>query len=234
MAQSPGGGGGLGITGRAGDPQQHGLGGTLGVVGHLQSQITAGLSDRRGQLVRGRRAGPAVCEQQHGVVRGLGAVDGQPVEAAGHRLAQDLLQLGGLGGGVSGEDGQHGGHVGLQHGGPLGDAADGEAVARNHHLLAHRVGGHHRPGRLAAPVSAPGGHHPRDAGGDDVHGQLEANETRGADQHVAGVAPQGLSGDVAHRLGVGEALRSGGGVGVAAVENDRGGPPPGALQVARG
>src|SRR5918993_287354 len=80
--------------------------------------------------------------------------------------------------------------------------------------------------RLGASIAAPPDHQPRHAGGDQAHGQREADQAGGADQNGLGRAAQPVGGERAHPLGVELAQLAGGCVGVAAREHDRGRPAP--------
>ena len=138
--------------------------------------------------------------------------------------------------GVGGEDGQHRGHVRGQHGGALGHAADREALAVDDGLLAMGVGRPHRLGGQCPRFRArrPPGHERAGAGLDGVHREPVADETGAAHEDLARRAAQRFGHAGTRRLGVGQAVGTGGGVGAAAVEHHRRGPAVGEGQVGAG
>ena len=118
---------------------------------------------------------------------------------AADRLLECLVQDRCVDGGVRGAHGQHRGHVGREHGGPLGHPADREAVARHDHLLGHGVGGHDGRGGLG-PGHRPGAaRHRRSA---RSPGLDRVDRERDADQ--AGLADEDLVGRAAEAAGHGE------------------------------
>ena len=154
----------------------------------------AGAFDRWGAMRRGRAGGE---RQQR--VRGRGvAVDRHRIEAVGNPLLQQGLQHRRRNRRVGEHEGQHGGHVGRDHAGALGDAAD-----RHHGVaelcgldraLGKRVGGHDRPrGRLE--IAGLGG------GDEVIHDAVEgsgverfADHPRGGEEHFARLALGRLAG----------------------------------------
>ena len=125
-------------------------------------------------------------------------------------VAQRVVQRGGVGDGIGGDDAQHGGQRRRQHARTLGHAADGPVVAvvqRN--LFGHGVGGHDGArGLLAAGQPARHlVHDLGDAGQHLVHRQPVADQPGRADRDLDG---PGFGAPVGQRGGDG----LGGGVGV--------------------
>ncbi len=172
-------------------------------------------------------AGAAVGEEQDGIVRAHVAVDGDPVEGpvagGGEGVFEDLV--GGVE--VGREEGEHGGHVGLDHAGSLGHARDGQGVAFVLEAcgddFAAGVGGEDGVGGGEGGLGAVrevthGGVDPL---ADIRHGQDAADPTGRADEEaVFGLG--GLLRESCHGAGVGHALFAGAGVGVAAVGDEAG------------
>ena len=76
------------------------------------------------------RAGPAVGEHEHGVVRRTAAVDREAVEGLADRVRERPLQRGRVGRGVGRDDREHRRHRGRQHRRALGHPADRRAHRR--------------------------------------------------------------------------------------------------------
>mmetsp|Transcript_81367 Transcript_81367/g.225303 ORF Transcript_81367/g.225303 Transcript_81367/m.225303 type:complete len:313 (+) Transcript_81367:48-986(+) len=98
--------------------------GALAVADHLRRQVAAHSAQRFGEGLRVRAASLAAGEQRDRVAGGLVPVHRDGVEAPAHRLCELGLQRGAATGhlGVSEEEAQHRGHVGLDHAGALGKA----------------------------------------------------------------------------------------------------------------
>ena len=221
----------LGVGGRPGDGQEHRLGGALGVVGHLDGQVPAG---RRQGPAEDRWVGgtrPAASQKEHGVIGGLGPVDGQAVERGGHRPLQQPGSGGRIDGRVGGEHGEHGGHVGFEHGRSLGHPAHREPLAVHLGVLGDGVSGHDGLGSGLAARRIQGVGDPADPSGDGLHGQRVADPSGRADQYLIGGTAQRLGGDLAHPLSVGQSGGPRGRVGVAAIEDHSGGPAAGGQEV---
>ena len=189
------------------------MGRALAVGGDAAGHVDADVLDETGEsrlvlLGLDLDAGGAVGEQDHGVVGGGVAVDGAHIEALVDGVVQHLLQVGGRALGVGGDVGEGGGHVGVDHAGALGHRADADGAGGELELvggfLADGVGGHDGIGRVGAVGLV-------ELGGDDLtdaiehllDGQLLADDAGGADEDL-----------------VLDALRAGGGVGVAGVDDD--------------
>ena len=179
-------------------------------------------------------------QQQHGVVGGAAAVDVEPVEGQRGRFPQGMVQRGGVGDGIGGDDGEHGGQRRRQHARTLGHAADGPVVTvvqRN--LFRHGVGGHDGAGGLLA-AGQPARHLVHDLGDARqhlVHRQPVADQPGRADRDLDGPgfgAPVGQRGGDGLGGGVGvlEPLRAGAGVGATGVE-DHGAQPSGGQHLLR-
>mmetsp|Transcript_29360 Transcript_29360/g.67435 ORF Transcript_29360/g.67435 Transcript_29360/m.67435 type:complete len:457 (-) Transcript_29360:167-1537(-) len=93
-------------------------------------------------------------EDGDGVGGGFVSVDGDGVVAVVDGRGEDRLKLGFFHCGVGEDIGQHGGHVGLDHTGSLGDPHDpGPALQRPTPQFGIPIGGHDRPcGREGVPV----------------------------------------------------------------------------------
>ncbi len=192
-----GAGRGLGVAGRADDPDADDLGGALGVAGHLLGQVGA----------RGRRAPSAARPRRRRRPARWPARSRCRWSRCSRRRTCVLKESAtaccssgreptGLDLGVGGEHGEHRGHVRRQHRGALGHAADDEAVTpRRATSLRMGVGREDGPGCVRAAVDAPGagetlGMPPRSAS----IGQRDADQAGGADQDLVGPAAE-LRGD---------------------------------------
>ena len=134
-------------------------------------------------------------------------------------------------GDVGGEHREHRGHRRREHRRALGHAADGRGAADRRAStvcsrgLGHGVGGHHRLGGGGATGGVGGELRAelRHARLDRVHRHRDADEAGLAHEHVGGRAADGLRGELAHAQRVGAALLPRRRVGVAGVEDHRGG-----------
>ena len=196
--------------------------GALGVGEQLHRQVGAGAGQRVGQVGQGRRDPAGAAGQDgHRVVGGHAPVGVEPVEADPGRRAQRGVEVGGVDHGVGGEDDEHRGELGREHAGALGHAADAPAAAVDDDLLADRVGGHDRLGRVGAAVRAEGVVRRVDAGehGGAVVG--EPDQPGGADHDVDRADAEVVGDPLGDGVGGLEAVGAGVAVGAAGVEDDR-------------
>ena len=124
---------------------------------------------------------------------------------------------------VGGNEGQHGGHVGVNHARALAGATDGHhallGVNFNSMALERKVGGEDSTTKFFGSVGVELFHQLRNAGLDFVHGHQVANHAGAADQHALGRKVQGLFGKGSHAFGILVALLAGTGIGVTAVHH---------------
>ena len=203
--------------------------GALAVGSDAAGDVDADMLDQAGKrslvfLGLDLNAGGAVGQQEDGVVGGGVAVDGAHVEALVDRRGEHLLQVGSVSLGVGGDVNQHGGHVGVDHTGALGHRADTDGTGGQLQLIGGflllGVGGHDGPGSVRALF---GGHV-----GDDAAHAVEhlldrkslADHAGGADENLILAQAQQLFRLGLDSLGILDALLAGGGVGVAAVDDD--------------
>ena len=170
-------------------------------------------------------AGGAVGKQEDRVVGGGVAVDGAHIEALVDRRGEHLLQVGGIGLGVSRHVDEHRRHVGVDHARALGHRADlhraGGELQLIGALLADGIGGHDGVGSLGAVLLG-------ELGGNDLADALEhlvdrkslADDAGGADEHFVLAEAEQLFRLALNGAGILDALRAGGGVGVAGVDDD--------------
>jgi hypothetical protein len=161
---------------------------------HALDSLREGRKARRIERERLVSSG-AVGEQNRHVARRGIAVHRYTVEGALCRLAQILLQSFLLHGGVSGQKGEHGSHVRVDHAAPLGRPADGDGRAPdlhpNSHLFGAGVGGQHRLGETGA--IPPKLHRCRTYSRRDlVHGQVLADDARRRHSYLFSPYPQSL------------------------------------------
>lgn len=131
-----------GVARRAPDAHRDELGGALAVAHHELGELGHELDEDllegeevcgggRGRRVKGDgggggRGGGSVGEEGDHVVGAGVAFDGDAVVGFGGGGAQELLERGGLDGGVGAEDAERRRHVGVDHAGAFGDAGEGE------------------------------------------------------------------------------------------------------------
>ena len=217
--------------GRAGHDALQQLGSAFAVTGQFTAELLGhlGQSCNKGVIVSGAGldlgAGQAAGQQQHGVVGGGVAVHRDLVEGGGHHAGQGSLQHSGLDLGVGGDEEQHGGHVGVDHAGALGNGAHAAGLAAHGefdgHLFRMGVGGHNGGGSVVAASLGGGqlGGGLRDALGERLNAHGLADDAGGGGQHVVGADAQLLGDDLAGLLGQLNAV-GGAGISVAAVDHD--------------
>ena len=217
-----------GVVGRRRPDDAHGrhLGGPFGVFGHLGGQAGARLGEGVAELGTRRCRTPPAGEDHHGVVGRGRPIDGEVVERVRHGDPQGRTQVGRTDRGIGGEHGQHGGHVGSEHGRPLGHPPDGETRSPHHDLLGHGIRGEDcRRRRLSRlRVGASRFAERCNPGGDGVDGERDPDEPGRAHQHLFGRAAERLGHEGTRALGMLAPGGAGGGVGVAAVEHHRRSP----------
>ena len=180
-------------------------------------------------------AGEAVRQRDHRIVRAHVAIDGDAVERLLDRGRERLLQFGLSNHGIGRDEAEHRRHVGIDHAGALGDAADahglpvdarfdgdflGESIARHDGL-----GG--APAARAGKRRFGGG----DAGFHFFDGQRHANAARGANHDLAFLEAERGRGGLGHALRVIDTHGAGAGIGVAGIGHD--GPHVGRAQMRR-
>ena len=203
------------------------MGGALGVGHEAPAEPAHHLGERLVELgPGGGGAGGSGGQQEDRVIGGHAAVGVDPVDGSRCGGRQGVLRLLRGENGISGDDGEHGGHPGGQHPNSLDHAADGPALCpgtdREGVLLGDGVGGHDGGGGVGPGLGRVG----QGEGGDvdalqeDGHVDALPDDAGGADQDLARFGAQQTCGAGGGGFGVVHALRSGAGVGAAGVEDD--------------
>ena len=126
-----------------------------------------------------------------------------------------------LHGGVGGQEGEHRSHIGVNHAGTLGDAAQEDLppayFKAGRYLLGAGVGSHNRPRHVCAAVV--GKLNLLHAGANQGHRQFHANYSGTAYQHLLRRSPGLQGGEGGHLHGVNITLLPNAGVGDAGVDN---------------
>ena len=224
-----GGQAGVGVAARAVHLHGDEAGGALAVAGQHPGQAGADLMQGivegggvGGTVVNDGIAGAPVGEGEESVVGAAVAVHGEHIESCVGDGLDGGLEEAGVNGGVGGGKGQHRCHIGVNHPGAFGHAADGDGLAggrgeRNRRFFGMGVRSHHSAGQFAAAVV--GQRNLRYPGADEGHGQFHADDAGAAHQHVGGVQAQAVGGEAGHLRGVLVALGADAGIGDAGVDN---------------
>ena len=195
-------------------------------------QLHGGLDQRLQQfgcpriVVTGNAHRPlAGTEQQEGVIGGRVAIHGNAVEAGvSHATYPGLQQVGGNSC-IGGNHAQHGGHVGTDHAGALGNAGHHHLAAGQLHAarygLGQRVGRHDGLGRLRPVRGRQIGHGLRHAGRDALDRQMLQDHAGGHGQHGIGRHAQCGSHGLTDLLCVALPFGTGAGIGHAGVHDQR-------------
>src|SRR5882672_1094319 len=179
-----------------------------------------------GAVCDGRRTGGAVGEDEERVIGGRVTVDANRVNRSRSDIAQRSLQKRRRNVGVGGDEGERGGHVGMNHAGAFGAADEMDALG------GHSEGG---GGSFGASVRGADGERKfgeRAGGGATVtrehgkgaenffYGELHADNAGGTDEEFVSRDAETFRGFFDGALRGEIALGSGGAVGVASVDDD--------------
>ena len=126
---------------------------------------------------------------------------------------------------VGGDEAQHRRHVGSDHAGALGDAADRDRAAIDRKLsrrrLGQRVGGHDAFGRIEPGIGLERAHCRRQAGLEAVDRQRFHDHAGRERQHLPCLHADQAGQRFAAAPGTGQAIGAGAGVGVAGIDHQR-------------
>ncbi len=195
--------------------------------GEFEHDLVEGAAEDAGFLGAGADEGSvglAVAHDDDGVVGAGVAIDGDAIEGEIDGVADGAFDFIFGDAGVGGDEAEHGGHVGADHAGAFGDAADAErAVAAGDfdgEGFGAGVAGHDGLSGFFGPFGVEFFAERFDVRCDALHGHGHADDAGGADEDLAHADAEGFGRGLGHEFGVLDAARSGAGVGVAAVGDD--------------
>ncbi len=176
-------------------------------------------SPAEGLLPRG-----AVGEDDGHVAGGSVAVDGDAVEGAIDGGAESGAEVSLVNARVGGQEGEHGGHVGMNHAGAFGDSDDAEGVASDSDFAGGDfgpcIGGHDAQGGFVPPVRRSGVHESGQAVTDFFEIGNVTDDAGGCDEDLLGLAVDDVCECAAHLSRGVFPASAGAGIGLAAVDDD--------------